>query len=94
MSHFLYHLLHWLQPLQAPLCFGVAWLFVLYLGITLWQFARDVWQRSQMMHRIPCHNCQFFTNDHRLKCTLHPLVANSENAISCRDYTSRPLSSI
>lgn len=89
MSHFLYHLLHGLQPLQTPLCFGLAWLFLFYLGITLAQFARDVWQRSQLMHQIPCHNCQFFTNDYRLKCPIHPLVANSETAINCRDYQSR-----
>jgi len=88
MSHFLYYLLQALQPLQTPLCFGVAWLFLLYLGMTLWQFADDVWRRSQVMHKIPCHNCQFFTNDHRLKCPIHPLEANSETAINCRDYAA------
>ncbi|WP_322744170.1 MULTISPECIES: hypothetical protein [unclassified Coleofasciculus] len=38
------------------------------------------------MHQIPCAYCQFFTNDHRLKCTVNPSIASSENAINCRDY--------
>jgi hypothetical protein len=93
MSHFLWHLLQWLKPLQIPFYFGAAWLFLLYLGMTLGQFVQDVWQRSRIMHRIPCHNCQFFTNDHRLKCPIHPLAANSETAINCRDYAAQTLSS-
>ncbi|MFB6274958.1 MAG: hypothetical protein ABEI32_02265 [Halothece sp.] len=46
-------------------------------------------QRGQTMHQIPCPNCQFFTNDHRLKCTVHPLIANTEQAINCQDYCSK-----
>lgn len=38
------------------------------------------------MHQIPCSNCQFFTNDYRLKCTVNPSVANTERAINCCDY--------
>jgi RNA polymerase subunit RPABC4/transcription elongation factor Spt4 len=38
------------------------------------------------MHQIPCHNCQFFTNNYRLKCTVHPSIANTEEAIDCSDY--------
>ena len=42
--------------------------------------------KAKQMHRIPCTKCQFFTNDHRLKCTIKPQVANTEEAIDCRDY--------
>ncbi len=38
------------------------------------------------MHQIPCSNCKFFTNDHRLKCTVSPSIANTEQAINCGDY--------
>ena len=75
--------------LLRPIWFCLAWLFIGYLGITLWQFGRDVLQRSRIMHQIPCAKCAFFTNDHRLKCTLHPRQANSEAAITCRDYEAR-----
>lgn len=42
--------------------------------------------KAQQMHRIPCTQCRFFTNDHRLKCTIKPQIANTEEAIDCRDY--------
>lgn len=38
------------------------------------------------MHQIPCHNCDFFTNDFRLKCTVNPTIACTEEAISCHDF--------
>lgn len=41
---------------------------------------------AKQMHRIPCANCRFFTNNHRLKCTVKPQIANTEEAINCRDY--------
>jgi hypothetical protein len=40
------------------------------------------------MHQIPCSRCGFFTNNYRLKCTVHPLAANTEAAIDCTDYLS------
>lgn len=42
--------------------------------------------RAKQMHRIPCTKCRFFTNDYRLKCTVKPQTANTEDAIGCRDY--------
>jgi hypothetical protein len=42
--------------------------------------------KAKQMHRIPCTKCNFFTNDHRLKCTIKPQIANTEEAIGCRDY--------
>lgn len=41
---------------------------------------------AKQMHRIPCTKCRFFTNDYRLKCTVKPQTANTEDAIDCRDY--------
>jgi hypothetical protein len=38
------------------------------------------------MHQIPCTGCQFFTDDYRLKCTVHPSKANTEEAIHCCDF--------
>jgi hypothetical protein len=38
------------------------------------------------LHQIPCYNCDFFTNDHRLKCTVNPIMACTEDAICCRDF--------
>jgi hypothetical protein len=41
------------------------------------------------LHQIPCHNCDFFTNDHRLKCTVNPIIACTEDAICCRDFEAK-----
>ncbi|NJR69347.1 MAG: hypothetical protein HC771_12300 [Synechococcales cyanobacterium CRU_2_2] len=35
---------------------------------------------------MPCSNCRYFTGDYRLKCTVNPYVALSEEAIGCRDF--------
>lgn len=43
-------------------------------------------EQLRRLHQIPCHNCDFFTNDFRLKCTVHPMKACTEDAISCIDF--------
>lgn len=65
---------------------AIAWSLFL-LG--LWQVisaTRETVQRSQAMHQIPCADCQFFTNDHRLKCPVHPHEALTPEAVNCRDF--------
>lgn len=59
------------------------------LGIVGWSLGsvvKDTIEVAKTMHEIPCANCQYFTDDHRLKCTLHPKIANTEQAIDCSDY--------
>ncbi len=75
-----------IQPFLVPVCFLLAWALMMILGWTVWSSVRDATQRAKRMHQIPCANCQFFTNDHRLKCTLNPTIANTEEAINCSDY--------
>jgi len=86
---FLNSLLSLLQPFLVPLCFIVAWGFTVLLIWTLLSAVYSAVKRGETMHKIPCANCQFFTNDHRLKCTIQPLIANTEQAIDCRDYCQR-----
>ncbi len=75
-----------IQPFIVPICCGCAWLLMSLVIWDVWMGVRATVERAKQMHQIPCANCQFFTNDHRLKCTVHPHIANSENAIDCRDY--------
>lgn len=56
------------------------------VGWTLGSVVKDTIEVAKTMHEVPCANCQYFTNDHRLKCTLHPQIANTEQAIDCSDY--------
>ncbi len=33
-----------------------------------------------------CHRCQYFSDNHYLKCALHTETALTEQAVDCRDY--------
>ena len=82
----LYELARFLHPIVVPLCFSIAWLLVGIIAWSLWSALRDVTAQAQQMHSIPCANCQFFTNQHFLKCPVHPSTALSAEAINCPDY--------
>lgn len=80
---------HALQPFLGPICFISAWGLIFLVGWSLWSAMKDGVTTAQQMHQIPCAGCQFFTNDYRLKCTLHPSIANTEDAIDCMDYQAK-----
>lgn len=70
----------------VPICFITGWT-LLFLIISNFFFAfKDLSKTVKVMHQIPCPNCQFFVNDSRLKCTVRPSIANTEEAINCYDY--------
>ncbi len=79
-------LLHGIQPLLVPICFVVAWTVIILIVLNLWAAARDSVTTAKQMHQIPCTACQFFTDNYRLKCTVRPSIANTEEAINCSDY--------
>jgi hypothetical protein len=81
-------LIRGIQPLIIPICFVVAWTVMILFVWSIWAAARDSVATAKQMHKIPCPNCQFFTNNYRLKCTVHPHTANTEEAIGCKDYQS------
>jgi hypothetical protein len=67
-------------------CFVAAWILiaiVLCNGWTVWQ---DGIAYVRKLHQIPCDRCTFFTGDYRLKCTVNPYKAFTEEAIDCLDY--------
>jgi uncharacterized protein YpmS len=75
-----------LQPFLIPICFVIAWTMIILVFVNLWTATRETVKTAQKMHQIPCHNCQFFTNNYRLKCTVNPYIANTEEAIGCKDH--------
>ncbi|MEH1841969.1 MAG: hypothetical protein V7L20_25365 [Nostoc sp.] len=79
-------LIHGIQPLLIPICFVVAWTVTILAVLSLWTAARDSVTTAKQMHQIPCSGCQFFTDNYRLKCTVRPSIANTEEAIDCLDY--------
>lgn len=79
-------LIYTIQPFLVPICFICAWVFVGAIAWSLWTAVRDSVNTSKHLHQIPCSNCQYFTGDYRLKCTVKPSIANTEAAIDCLDY--------
>jgi hypothetical protein len=86
MLNFITFLIHIIQPFLIPICFVIAWTVIILVLLNLWTATRETLMTIQKMHKIPCHNCQFFTNNYRLKCTVNPYIANTEAAIDCKDY--------
>lgn len=86
MLQLLYVLIRLIQPFLVPICFLSAWGLTFMFAWSLWTTIRDSAAITKRMHQIPCPNCQFFTGDYRLKCTVQPSIANSEEAIDCNDY--------
>ncbi|ERT05146.1 hypothetical protein M595_4896 [Lyngbya aestuarii BL J] len=64
------------------------------LGLTaifVWSLQRafrDGIIHLKRLHSIPCSRCTYFTGDYRLKCTVHPKIALTEEALECGDYES------
>ncbi len=88
MLRLMLNLLQQFQEVLQPIFFVSAWVLLFLLGWTLVRTITDLINRSKKMHEIPCTNCKFFTNDYRLKCTVQPRLANTEQAISCPDFRS------
>ncbi|MBN3881143.1 MULTISPECIES: hypothetical protein [unclassified Nostoc] len=86
MLKVIFFLLHEIQPLLIPICFITAWTVTILVVLSLWTAARDSVATAKQMHQIPCTGCQFFTDNYRLKCTVRPSIANTEEAIDCLDY--------
>lgn len=74
------------QILVVALELICVWSFV---TLSIWSILKNSSKcvnNLKRLHQIPCSNCAFFTNDYRLKCTVHPLKALSEEAIGCQDF--------
>lgn len=80
-----------IQAFIVPICFVSAWLIVLMTVWSIWSTIRDTAIRTHKLHQIPCSNCQYFTSSYHLKCTVHPGIALTEEAIDCLDYESKDL---
>jgi hypothetical protein len=39
---------------------------------------------------LPCRNCQYFSNNHYLKCAIQPSLVMTAEAINCSDYCPKP----
>ena len=77
-----------LASLVHGACPIVICLFLLALVRTTFLTVREGVVYLKKLHQIPCDRCAFHTGEHRLKCTVNPYTAFTEDAICCRDYES------
>lgn len=83
------YLLQWfdqVNPLLTPFYFLLSWGLIIALVLGIANAVKNTINKARLMHKIPCSNCQYFTNNPRLKCTVNPHIANTELAINCYDF--------
>jgi hypothetical protein len=47
---------------------------------------KQVIETLKYTDKVPCRNCQFFSNNSYLKCAVHPSTVLKDTAIDCSDY--------
>ena len=66
------------------------WVFLMIIfSITVVRAFKQGAEQLKKLHQIPCNNCDFFTNDYRLKCAVNPTIACSEEALGCVDFEAK-----
>ena len=73
----------WLPPV---ICFAAIWGLLSFFVWSAWQAIREGTVHLKRLHAIPCDRCVYFTGDFRLKCTVRPIEAMTEEALGCRDF--------
>ncbi len=75
--------------LQIFFCCVFWTLILVYIFRRLVITSKQAFSYLDRLHQIPCSKCVFFTTDYRLKCTVHPITAMTEESINCRDFISK-----
>jgi hypothetical protein len=70
-------------------CLLISWGLSIGTFVTILVSCTKGWRYVGKLHRVPCSKCQYFTNSQYLKCSVHPDLACSEEAIDCRDFASQ-----
>jgi hypothetical protein len=78
-----------IRPIVPAICFAVTWLFIASLVFSLVAMVKQGAANIRQMHKIPCAGCRYATQNYRLKCSVHPTDAFSEQAINCTDFAKR-----
>ena len=71
----------------APLGFIFVWAIFLLLFHKIRTNADDkICVKNKILQKVPCKKCQFFANNHYLKCAVKPDTVLTEEAIDCSEY--------
>ena len=71
----------------APLGFIFVWaIFLLVFHKIRTNTDDKVCVKNKILQKVPCKKCQFFANNHYLKCAVKPDTVLTEEAIDCSEY--------
>ena len=74
----------------APLGFIFVWAMFLLLFHKIRTNTDDrVCVKSKILQKVPCKKCQFFANNHYLKCAVKPDSVLTEASIDCSEYVTK-----
>jgi hypothetical protein len=73
------------------ICLLIAWSLSIGTFATILLSCTKGWRYVGKLHSVPCSKCQYFIDSRYLKCTVHPDLACSEEAINCRDFVPQPI---
>lgn len=78
----------WVVIILVPICFMLVCATIGSIVFVLCQIIEDKNRQSKINHcqQIPCSNCRFFSNNHYLKCAVHPSTVLTKYALNCSDY--------
>ncbi|MDP5018822.1 hypothetical protein FJR11_16000 [Anabaena sp. UHCC 0187] len=77
----------------APLGFIFVWAIFLILFHKIRTNTDDkVCLQSKVLQKVPCKKCQFFANNHYLKCAVKPDTVLTEAAMDCSEYSPKKVS--
>lgn len=77
------------NSMTVVICCLSTWTLMFMFFWSVWLGIREGISQLKRLHQIPCSECEFFTNDYRLKCTVRPMSACTEEAIGCADFEPR-----
>ncbi len=74
----------------GPVSFVMGWAVLFFMLSKIGRAARDEFLINiKHLNRVPCRNCQFYSNNVHLKCAVNPSIVLTEEAFNCTDYVHR-----
>jgi hypothetical protein len=71
----------------GPIGFIMGWTILFLMLSKIGIAARDeIFFTIKRFQRVPCRNCQYFSNNPYLKCAVNPGAVLTEEALQCSEY--------
>ncbi|MEH2164121.1 MAG: hypothetical protein V7K38_24485 [Nostoc sp.] len=72
----------------SPVGFIIGWIAFFVIMQKIRAFLDNKMSFSvKNLHKLPCQNCRFYSNNHYLKCAVNPSIVLTEEAMNCSEYS-------